>query len=538
MMTRSYPVAATCALLALFVIVEPAHAGPAVGPEAWQPIGNGLPGHAIRSAVAAQDAPLLIAGTTRTVYASRDNGRAWTSVLQLSADTDLHALAIDPTDPQHLLAATSSGLYQSRDGGTSWQRSFRGNGAQSICRIVLVDPAMPERIWLGTDAGLFVSLDRGGRWQPDPAGLEQPVVAMAVHVGTPLQIYAATDQGLLVRTAQETTWHRLFPVIRPESSPADSAEERIEESEESDARLHLSAVAVDPQNSRTIFLGTANGLWISRDAGANWQAAETPALGTGAIRRLALVAHSPTVAYIATADGVGRYDPSRREWQLLSAGLPTVHVDWLSATPTAVYAATDLGLYKLELPDAGTTSADWPSAEELLNNFVTEPTIGQVQQVAIRHAEVQPEKILLWRRQAALKALLPSVHLNYDHDRDTYVTGIGSTTNPTFDRILTANDPSHSLGFSLGWDFGDLIWNDDQTSIDARSRLMVQLRDDILDEVTRHYYERRRMQLALMSDPPAAPKERLEKELRIQELTALIDGMTGGWFSEHLKSGN
>jgi len=64
---------------------------------------------------------------------------------------------------------------------------------------------------------------------------------------------------------------------------------------------------------------------------------------------------------------------------------------------------------------------------------------------------------------------------------------------------------------------------------------MVELRDDILDDVTRTYFERRRLQVTLLANPPNDPQRLLEQELRVQELTALIDGLTGGFFSQHLK---
>ena len=82
----------------------------------------------------------------------------------------------------------------------------------------------------------------------------------------------------------------------------------------------------------------------------------------------------------------------------------------------------------------------------------------------------------------------------------------------------------------MSWDLGDLIWNPDQTSIDSRSKLMVELRDDILDQITRLYFERRRLQMELMT-PPAEPQSKLDKEMRVEELTALIDALTGGEFS-------
>ena len=63
---------------------------------------------------------------------------------------------------------------------------------------------------------------------------------------------------------------------------------------------------------------------------------------------------------------------------------------------------------------------------------------------------------------------------------------------------------------------------------------MVQLRDDIVDEVTRTYFERRRLQIALLTNPPPDQQASLDKELRLQELTGILDGLTGGYVSQHL----
>jgi hypothetical protein len=63
---------------------------------------------------------------------------------------------------------------------------------------------------------------------------------------------------------------------------------------------------------------------------------------------------------------------------------------------------------------------------------------------------------------------------------------------------------------------------------------MVQLRDDVLNEVTRIYFERRRLQVEMLLSPPERVEDKIEKELRLQELTASIDALTGGFFSEKL----
>jgi len=61
---------------------------------------------------------------------------------------------------------------------------------------------------------------------------------------------------------------------------------------------------------------------------------------------------------------------------------------------------------------------------------------------------------------------------------------------------------------------------------------MVELRDDILDEVTKIYFERLRVKMELAYLSIEDRKRRFEKEIRIQELTASLDGLTGGYFSQ------
>jgi hypothetical protein len=64
---------------------------------------------------------------------------------------------------------------------------------------------------------------------------------------------------------------------------------------------------------------------------------------------------------------------------------------------------------------------------------------------------------------------------------------------------------------------------------------MVQLRDDILDEVTKLYFERLRVKAELDNLAIEDRKKRFEKELRIAELTANLDALTGGYFSQQIK---
>lgn len=171
-------------------------------------------------------------------------------------------------------------------------------------------------------------------------------------------------------------------------------------------------------------------------------------------------------------------------------------------------------------------------AAGILARFSGEPGIQDAQEAAIRYAEVHKEKIDEWRKGAKHKALLPTLSVGVNRDMKSTSEIYTSATRSYWE--IGPNDTVTGWDVNLSWDLGDLIWNNDQNSIDVRSRLMVQLRDDILNEVTRLYFERRRLQVELLTNPPANLSHRLDKELRLQELTAGLDALTGGWFSKYL----
>ena len=133
------------------------------------------------------------------------------------------------------------------------------------------------------------------------------------------------------------------------------------------------------------------------------------------------------------------------------------------------------------------------------------------------------------------KAWLPTVSFTTDAGKDQNVDlDRGGTADPdTF--IIGPPEKSTDWHVGLSWNMGELIWNDDQTSIDTRSKLMVELRDDLLNEVTHLYFERRQLQVEIWLHPPKELPLKLEKELKLQELTAGIDALTGGYFSRSLQ---
>jgi len=161
-----------------------------------------------------------------------------------------------------------------------------------------------------------------------------------------------------------------------------------------------------------------------------------------------------------------------------------------------------------------------------------EPTVGQVQQAAIRYAEVSPQKISRWRAQARWKAFLPKLTLSLDRDQSANIAS--STYKGVTQFTIGPNRRNFSVDFDFTWDLGDLLWSTDQTSIDVRSRLMVKLRNEILEEVTQIYFERKELLKRFRAAPTEDPILAQERRLRIEALTAHLDAFTGGYFSAQL----
>ncbi len=93
-------------------------------------------------------------------------------------------------------------------------------------------------------------------------------------------------------------------------------------------------------------------------------------------------------------------------------------------------------------------------------------------------------------------------------------------------------DRELELQLTVSWDFGDIAYHPEAIDVSREAREIIELRDDVLDEITQLYFERRRViaALALQPDSPTAS----EFKLRAAQLAAGIDAWTGGWFGRQL----
>ena len=494
----------------------------------WNDIGRGNVN--LRTVLIHPENPrVMYIGSSNALLKSEDVGLSWRNILSVKGQNKaVNFLLFEPEDKNSLYAATGNGLFYSTNQGKEWKRIFQGkNYLENECTTLAV---LPYGIYLGTKGGLFVSKDRGRSWHKETTKLgNSHILAIAHSLKEPSYIYVACVDGVFKSKDSGQSWERTF--ITQSTENGFEIEEITEDQDEEEKSSHLRYISIDPNNTNYLYLATSRGVYRSQDKGQNWESLSSFGLLNRDVRFI-LLSHKSDL-YAITKSGIFEYKNER--WQELSLGLVAEEINFLGLDNQGnIYAASDKGLFKASRGDFNNDKQGG-----IIDLYCKdEPKINEVQQAAIKYAEVEPEKIMRWRKQAARKALLPQVSIGIDRSTtDLWHWESGSTAiGQSGDDLLRRGRDSIDWDVTLSWNLGELIWNDDQTSIDVRSRLMVQLRDDILDEATKLYFERLRAKMELDNLSIEERKKRFEKELRLQELTASIDALTGGYFSAQIKT--
>lgn len=181
-------------------------------------------------------------------------------------------------------------------------------------------------------------------------------------------------------------------------------------------------------------------------------------------------------------------------------------------------------------------------ARKLLSRFDAEPTVNEVQQAALSYAQMHPELFESLRSRSRWSAALPEMRVRVTKDqanegRDVRLFDENAQPVPRFvnQSATETDDDALELQGEVKWKLGDLVFNARETAVVRENRLVARERQRILQTVTQTYFERRRAQVDLLLAPPTDAAARTVAELKIAELTAELDGVTGGAFSSMVR---
>jgi len=226
-------------------------------------------------------------------------------------------LCFAPDNPNILYAGVNNkGVYKTSDSGQNWILLDKGldTANSKVIYVIKIDPVDPNIMFLGTKAGLTTE---GGKW----------IVSDA--------LYRSTDGG--------NTWTLSNKGIIPKKAYIASPPSVYD-------------IAIDPDNHRTIYIATAEGVYKSTDGGVNWFWSGDNLLSTGASSIVISPDNSKVLFTSSSLNGVCKSDDGGALWN--SLGLKDNYIKTLAISPTDKDIIYVGGVSIFKTTDGGKTWVD------------------------------------------------------------------------------------------------------------------------------------------------------------------------------------
>src|SRR5438105_93064 len=220
--------------------------------------------------VAAQG-PLWGPGGDRGLYKTTDGGKIWKNILNVSENTGVTAMVIDPNNPETIYAASyqrrrhmftlidggpESAIYKSSDAGATWNKLRAGLPTNDMGRIGLAISPVDSNVIYATiestdrKGGIFRSSDRGGSWEKRN-DFDAGAMYYAHVVADPKNVDRIYVMNVFLMVSDDGG--RTLRRLGERSKHVDNHE-----------------IWIDPANNDHYLVGCDGGVYESYDRGSNW----------------------------------------------------------------------------------------------------------------------------------------------------------------------------------------------------------------------------------------------------------------------------
>ena len=438
-----------------------------------------------RVAFAPTDGNLVYLTTHNGVFKSGDSGRTWRDSSDGLGYRFVHAIAVDPRDPDVAYVGTASelntthsehmvdgihdgeGLYKTTDGGATWVPSGKDISESGIEQMA-GHPLIPYTLWTAGAAGrgAYVSRDGGDSWlfAPFPGAHYPMVFAFSNTAPNTMYLTSWAHGGELGKSTDGgSTWSSLKQKVLEGVSESSIAQGLYRNAERTgDEFIHLHGLAVAPSNPDVMYVGSVNdtrnpvefhlkGIHVfrSEDAGRSWseRSAGLPSDSKTAVNALVVDPRDPNTVYAMTSShesevskGVYKTTDGGETWNESNKGLRHVETNDIQIdplSPDVLYLAMDIprfiqgglfaGVYK-----STDGAATWKPASDGLpdggvSDLAIDPLSPNILYAATREGVyMSSDGAMNW---VAINDGLPAFgrDVTFSHDRVLEIDAVGRT---------------------------------------------------------------------------------------------------------------
>lgn len=169
-----------------------------------------------------------------------------------------------------------------------------------------------------------------------------------------------------------------------------------------------------------------------------------------------------------------------------------------------------------------------------LSQFDHEPACSEVVKKSLERAGKNIKIKLPSTKAIRASALLPMVRVsltkNLEYDESLSLVQEDDAA------LKIYTDDDLKLKVTLQWDLSALAFNPDEGQMAAKALSQAQWKMELTKSVVEIYHHRKKLMVLLLMMGQELPQETaVEWSLKVEELTALLDALTGDWFSTEAK---
>ncbi|MEA1927182.1 MAG: hypothetical protein U9N73_03180, partial [Candidatus Auribacterota bacterium] len=532
------------------------------GGQTWDRPGGSVSDKVItRISIHPFDSQVVLAGVAgKGIFKSSDGGATWRLCFsKASQDANIvFAIAFAPSQPQLIYAGTKSGVYKSADGGESWESAVgMGLGSTALVHDLIVSPTDPDVVYIATGRGVFGTTNGGTQWRRLTFGL--------TFKGSNFLAFDPLNSSTVWLISDNRGFKSVAPELLDISSGAPAilvgggeitldGSERHEITIESVAEDENSATIIirsDPQ-SLTLKVGESADIDINSD-GENDLTVTLDSITEGVPRFSILKAAEATVPVEETETAIEeipaeeitcledmdpyfRAEPTWVEVQQAAARWAEVHPDKIAAWRRGASLRAflpeidfDYGRRNREREDSDSSiSTSYSTSYDRGDDASGEDTLNTGHEFETSYTNDAGIDIY-----------------DYEQNDDYFTSDDADSSSDSRYGTSTTTDTGRSTGYrdsedkwwgiGLEWELGDFLFNNQQLRISREARDLVELRQDVLEQVTLYFFDRRTARIDMILNPPADAYSRVEMLLQLQQLDASLDAMTGGYFTNTIK---